>query len=86
MALLDVVFRLFEIVVDIFQTRGFREILDRKYRSENSLQPFVLTAALRLNDLQKLVVRGLLNLDKIRHLRHFDHLAEVLAKPLASSK
>ena len=56
LTLLDVVFRFLEIVVDIFQAGRFREILNREHRREDRLQPLVLTATLRLNDLKELVV------------------------------
>ena len=84
LALLDVVFRLLEMVVDIFEERGFREILDREHGRENGLQSLVDAAAFRLRDLEELVVRGLLNLDEVRHLRDLDDLAEVLAEAFAS--
>ena len=54
--------------------------------TENRLQPLVLAAAFRLLHLQELVIGGLLNLDEVRHLRDFDHLAEVFAKPFASGE
>jgi hypothetical protein len=84
LALLDVVFRLLEVVVHIFEQRGFGEILDREHGRKYRLQPLVETPAFGLHDLEKLVIRGLLHLDQIGHFRDFFDLAEELAKPLAS--
>ena len=67
-------------VIDIFQQRGFRKIADRKHRLENRFQADVDAAAFGLIDLQELVIRGLLNLDEVRHLRDFDHVAERFAE------
>ena len=84
LALLDVVFRVFEVVIDIFEERILGEILDREHGREDRLQALVQAAAFGLRHLEELVVGGLLDLDEVRHLRHFDHLAEVFAKPFAS--
>ena len=76
LALLDVVFRLLEMVIHIFEERILREILDREDGTENGLQPLVQPPALGLLDLKELVIGGSLNLDEVRHLRHFMHFAE----------
>src|SRR6185436_13772788 len=86
LALLDVILRLFKVVVDIFQQRGFREILDGKYLPEYRFQPFVTAAYVRLFQLQKLVIGGALNLDEVRHMRDLLDLAEILAKAFASGE
>ena len=84
LALLDVVFGLFEMIVDVFEERALGEILDREHGRKHCLQPLVRAPAFGLVDLEELVIRGLLDLDEVGHLRHFDDLAEELAKPLAS--
>ncbi len=70
-ALVDVVFRRLEFVFDEFQHRRIGKVGNREHRLEDGLQPLVGTAAFRLLDQQELVVRCLLNLDEVRHLRHF---------------
>ena len=87
LALLDVVFRLFEV-----DSRHIPEA--RIPRNPGSGTPMAKTAcspsSLRppsgFIHLEELVVGGLLDLDEVGHLRHFDDLAEVLAKPFASSE
>jgi len=86
LALLDVIFGVFEMVIDIFQERGLREVLDREHVAEHRLQTLIQTAADRLLNLKKLVVRSLLDFDEVRHLCDFDDLAEILAKPFASGE
>ncbi len=83
-ALVDVVFRRLEIVAHEFQHRCAGEIGDRKHRAENGLQALVGAAAIGLLDHQELVVRGLLDLDEVRHFRDFADVAEELANALAS--
>jgi hypothetical protein len=65
----NIVFRKFELVGHELQHRGARKIGNREHRFENSLKSFVGTAALRLLHHQELVVRRLLDLDEVRHLR-----------------
>ena len=47
---------------------------------ETALEAFVL--AVTVFDLQELIIRSLLNLDEVRHLRDLDNLAERLAESL----
>jgi hypothetical protein len=72
------------VIVHIFEQRILREILDGEHGTEYGLQSLVETSALRLLDLKKLVIGCSLNLDEVRHLRHFMHLAEEFAEPFAS--
>ena len=70
-ALVDVVLRRIEFVLDEFEHARFGEILDREDRLEHRLHALVGPAALGLHDQQELVVGRLLNLDEVRHLGHF---------------
>ena len=74
-ALVDVIFRRLEFVLDEFELRRIGKIGNREYRFEDGLQTLVGTAAHRLLHQQELVVRCLLNLDEVRHLRHFFELS-----------
>ena len=85
-ALVDVVFRRLVLVFDEFEMSGVGEVLDREHRLEHRLQPLVRTAALRRVHQQKLVVRGLLDLDQVRHLADFLDVPEHLANALAASE
>ena len=55
-----------------------------KTDEKTACRPSSRRPLLRLLDLQKLVVGGLLHLDQVGHLRDFGDLAEALAKPFAS--
>src|SRR5262249_17211736 len=57
-----------------------------KYRLEDGLEALVGTTSHRLLHEQKLVIRCLLNLDKVRHLRHFIDRPEKLPYALATGK
>ena len=70
-ALVDVVFRRLEFVFDEFKLRRIGKIGNREHRFEDRLQALVGTPAHGLLDQQELVVRCLLNLDQVRHLRYF---------------
>src|SRR5262245_48743123 len=85
-ALVDVVFRRFELVLDEFEHRGVGKIRDREHRLEDGLQPLVGTAADGLLDQQELVIGCLLNLDEVRHLCDFLDFPEKLTNALATSK
>ena len=85
-ALVDVVFRRLELVLDEFEHRGVGEIRDREHRLEHGLQALVGPAADRLLHQQELVVGRLLNLDEVRHLRDFLDFPEKLANALATGK
>ncbi len=83
-ALVDVVFRRLEFIADEFQHRGPGKIRDREHRAEHRLQTLVRPASGRLVDHQELVIGRLLNLDEVRHLRHFPDVSEELANPFAT--
>ena len=85
-ALVDVIFRRLEFVLDEFELGRIGKIGNRKYRFENGLKPLVGTAAHRLLHQQELVVGCLLNLDEVRHLRHFLNCPEKLPYALATGK
>src|SRR5208283_2179438 len=85
MAFLDVVLGRAELVRDELERRRLVEILDRKDRLENRLQTHVGTVLGRDADLQKIVVRALLNLDQIRNLDDLLDLAERAANAKIAS-
>jgi len=76
MAFLDVVLGRAELVRDKFERRRLVEILDRKDRLEDRLQTNVGAVLGRDSDLEKIVIRALLNLDQIRNLDDLFDLAE----------
>src|SRR5262249_31475177 len=85
-ALVDVILRRLELVLDEFEHRGAGKIGDREHRFEHGLQPRIGPPADRLLHQEKLVVGRLLNLDEVRHLRDFLDLPEKLTNALATSK
>src|SRR5262245_12761455 len=85
-ALVDVVFRRLELVLDEFEHRGVGEVRDREHGLEHGLQALVGPAAGRLLHQQELVVGRLLNLDEVRHLRDFLNFPEKFANALATDK
>ena len=85
-ALVDVVFRRLVFVLDEFEMRGVGEVLDREHRLEHRLQSLVWTSALRRVHQQELIIRGLLDLDQVRHLADFLDVPEHLANALAASE
>ena len=85
-ALVDVVFRRFELVLDEFEHRGVGEIRDREHRLEHGLQALVGPPADRLHHQQELVIGCLLNLDEVRHLCDFLNFPEKFANALATCK
>src|ERR1700733_2706251 len=76
MAFLDVVLGGAELVRDELERRGLVEILDREDRLEDRLQTHVRAVLGRDPDLEKIVIRALLNLDQIRNLDDLLDLAE----------
>ena len=85
-ALVDVVFRRLERVLDELEQGGVRKVRDRKHRLEDGLQSLFRPATLWLFDHQELVVGCLLNLDEVRHLRHFLDFSEELANALPADQ
>src|ERR1700733_6626661 len=63
---------------------GIGEVLDRGYRLEHRLQALVWTPGLRRVHQQKLIIRGLLDLDQVRHFADFLDVPEHLANALAA--
>jgi hypothetical protein len=55
-----------------------------KNRFENGMQTFIGAAAFRFFHHQKLIVRLLLNLNEVRHLRYFGDIAKIFADTLAA--
>ncbi len=85
-ALVDVIFRRFELIADEFQHRGAGEIRDREHRAEHRLQALVEPAADGFIDHQELVIGRLLNLDEVRHLCDFLDVSEELANAFATGE
>ena len=85
-ALVDVVFRRIEFVADKVELRGVGKILDREDGFEHRLQTLVGPPAWRRRDQQKLVVGCLLNLDEVRHLRHFLNFSKKFSNALPTDK
>ena len=84
LALLHIEFRFFEFIADIFQHRPAGKVADRENRIENSLQP-PLAPHVRIGvPLQKMLVRGFLDLDQVRHRRDFGNPPEALANAAAA--
>ena len=79
LAFLDVVLRLFELVLDEFEHRGLVEVLDREDRLEDALDPLAIGGLRAVARVQEEVVGALLDLDEVRHLQHFADLAVILA-------
>jgi len=69
LALVDVVFRLLELVLDELELRALREILDREDAGEHFLQADLLALLRQLAHLQEALVRALLHLDQVGHRR-----------------
>src|ERR1700727_1890125 len=63
---------------------GIGEVLDREYRLEHRLQALVWTPGLRRVHQQKLIIRGLLDFDQVRHFADFLDVPEHLASALAA--
>ena len=85
-ALVNVIFGRIELVADEVELRGVGKILDREDGFEHRLQTLVGPPAGRRRDQQKLVVRRLLNLDEVRHLRDFPNFPEKFSNALPTDK
>ena len=85
-AFLDVVFGLFQLVIDELQPAPAGEIVDREHRAEDFLQAGVGAAVVRRVHLQERLVAGALHVDQVGHRRHFGDAPEALADALAPGK
>jgi hypothetical protein len=86
LALLDVVFRMLELVADELQHGGLVEVLDREHRLEDPLNALAILRGSGVAALQEKVIRALLHLDEVWHLRDFADFAEELPNALPSGK
>jgi len=86
LALLDVIFRLLQLVFDELQLRAVREVADREYRLEDLLKAHIGPLFRGDANLQEVVVRALLNLDQVRHPADLRDAAEFLADALATGE
>ena len=77
---LNIVFRLFELVLDVFKHGGLIEIFDRENRLENACDTFTIGGGLGVAGIQEQIVRGFLNLDEVRHLQHFADFAVIFTQ------
>ena len=82
MALLDVVFRLLELVLDEVERGTVGKVADREDRAEHLLETHELALRGLGVHLQEILVGLALNLDQVRHLGHFGNAAEALADAL----
>ena len=82
-AFLNIVFRLFKLVIDELQAAAPGEVVDREDATEHFLQSRVGSAVGGDVHLQKALVAGPLHVDQVGHRRHFGNPAEALAYPLA---
>ncbi len=81
-AFLDVVFRVFQLVIDELQPPAAGEIIDRKHRPEHLLQPGVGAAVGTHVHLQERLVAGALHIDQVGHRRHFGNAPKIAANAL----
>jgi len=86
MTLFDVIFRLFQFVLDEIQRRSLSEITDGKDRCEDLLQAHHrFDPIFRPNQhLQKALIRTTLNLDEVRHHSDLGDSPEALANSFAT--
>ena len=80
LAFLDIVFRVFKLVLHELKNSGFVEILDRENRLENPHDPFAVRRLGLLARIQEKVIGRFLNLDKVRHFQHFADFAVVFTQ------
>ncbi len=83
-ALVDVVFRLFELVMDEVQFGGAGEVADREDAAQGLLQ--ARHVAVLRSRAEELLVALALNLDEVRHFGDFVDVAEDLADALGSHR
>ena len=81
----NVVFRLLQFVFHEFQNSRFIKVLDREYRLEHALNTVPIGRLRAIARLQEQVVRGFLNLDKVRHFQHFTDFTKVPADSLLTN-
>jgi hypothetical protein len=81
-ALLDVVFRLFQLVIDELEPAAAGEIVDREDRLEHFLQPGLRAAVRGDVHLQERLVARPLHVDQVRHRRHLGDAPEAPPDPL----
>ena len=81
-ALLDVVLRLLELVLDEIKRGAVGEVLDREDRPEDLLEPGQGAERRSHVHLQEMLVRLPLHLDEVRHHRDFGDAPEALADAL----
>ena len=85
-ALLDVVLRILELVLDEVERGPLREVADREHRLEHLLQAEVRPLLRPQVHLQEVLVRGALHLDQVGHHRDLGDVPEALANPLATGE
>ncbi len=86
LAFLDVVFRIFEFVMDEFQLGAFGKIRNRKNGFEHSLKTLFRPTAFGILNYQKLIIGMLLHLDQVGHCCHFQDAAKLLPYASATRK
>ena len=86
LALFDIVFGLFQLVLHEVEHGAIGEVLDREYRLEHFLQADEHPLFGRHVHLKEMVVRTALHLDEVRHLGDFRNPPEAFPNTLASRK
>jgi hypothetical protein len=85
-AFLDIVFRLFQLIIDEFKPAAAGEIVDREDRFEHFLNAGI-GAGIGLDvHLQEGVVAGALHVDQVRHRGDFRDAPEAFANPLPAGE
>ena len=83
-ALLNVIFRSFKFILNKFQKRSAGKVGNRENRFENRLQAFLRPLARQFVSLKKLIIRGLLDLNQVRHACHFSNGTKKFANLFAT--
>ena len=85
-AFLNIVFRVFQLVMDEFEAPAPGEIVNREDALEHFLQARVAAAVMRGGHLQERLVAGALHVDQVWHPCHFGDTPEALADTLLASE
>ena len=86
LAFLDVVLRFLEFVIDELKLGLFRKITDREYGFEYFRQPHIRTLSFERGAFQELLIGTHLNLNEVRHGRHFENPSKVFTDTFATGE
>ena len=79
LALVHVILRLFQLVLDEFKHGGLIEVLDREHRLERALNAFAIQRLVTVARAQEQIIGRFLNLNQVRHFQNFTNFAEITA-------